>query len=156
MADILIPLPDLEATAELGAALADIVEPGDFVALQGPLGAGKTTLARALIEALNDGEPIEVTSPTYTLLQTYEVDGLEVWHADLYRLEEPEEALALGLGGANEAAFDAVQLVEWPERLGGYLPRHRLDIVLSVGPEGRTARLTGSAAWMKRLETVFE
>ena len=96
--------------AALAATLAAALRPGDIVALSGDLGAGKTTFARAVIGAL--GWEGEVPSPTFTLVQPYDTDP-EVWHVDLYRLDDPREADALGL-----FETDAVLLVEWPERLG--------------------------------------
>jgi tRNA threonylcarbamoyladenosine biosynthesis protein TsaE len=125
------------------------------IALHGDLGAGKTTFARGFITALaSAGEA--VPSPTFTLVQTYPVriDGTEtdIWHFDLYRLKHAEEAYELGI----EEAFDqGVSLIEWPERLGGLLPRRRLDVTLSPGdlPDSRRLRLASGdgASWEQRL-----
>jgi tRNA threonylcarbamoyladenosine biosynthesis protein TsaE len=138
------------ATARLGAAIAAALEVGDAVCLWGPLGAGKTTLARGLVRALTrSGE--DVPSPTFTLVQFYEATRLKLAHFDLYRLERPGEAHELGL---DEALDEGAALIEWPERLGGHLPADRLDIELQVigrgAAEQRLARLTPHGAWEGR------
>ena len=130
------------------------LKPGDVLALSGGLGAGKTALARALIQAATNEADEEVPSPTFTLVQTYECPNFEIWHFDLYRLEKSNDALELGI---DEAFAEAVSLIEWPERLGGYLPRRRLDILLSHGAgEGeREARLIAHGEdWRERLAIV--
>jgi len=142
-----LPLADEAATAALGARLAGIARPGDVIALHGDLGAGKTTLARALIRQLA-GPETEAPSPTFTLVQTYETPGLPVWHFDLYRLENPGEARELGL----EEAVDGLALIEWPERLGRDLPRMRLEVRLSFEGTGRIARLVDLDDWSTRLD----
>src|SRR5690606_35821703 len=109
-----IRLPDPAATEALGARIAHRLRAGDVIALYGGLGAGKTTLARGLIRALLRAD-VETPSPTYTLVQSYETPGLEVVHADLYRLESPEESVELGL---EDAFVAAATVIEWPERLG--------------------------------------
>ena len=131
-----LDLPTPEATARLGASLADGLVAGDMICLIGGLGAGKTTLARGLIGALM-GAPVEVPSPTFTLVQLYEAPALRVWHFDLYRLETAEEVVELGW----EEAADGLALVEWPEQAGRFLPRQRLDVRLTANGEGRIARL---------------
>lgn len=143
-------LPDAAATQALGATLAARLKVGDVVALQGDLGAGKTELARGLIRALF-GADTDVPSPTFTLVQTYEADSvpLSLWHFDLYRLEDPEEVFELGI---EDAFADAVSLIEWPERLGPYLPVRRLEIALSHDGNGRRASLSGGGDWPERLE----
>jgi len=103
-------LPDAAATAALGAQLAAALRPGDVVLLWGGLGAGKTTLARGLIAAWT-GIDEDAPSPTYTLVQVYESARGPLWHMDLYRLEDAEEALELGL---EDALVEAVTLIEWP------------------------------------------
>ena len=138
-------LPDQHATEALGARIAQLLRPGDAVCLFGPLGAGKTTLARGLIRALTTPEE-EVPSPTFTLVPFYEADP-PLAHFDLYRLERPEEAYEIGL---DEALEDGAALIEWPERLEGRLPADRLDIVLSHEGEARRARLQPHGAWEGR------
>lgn len=105
-------LDNEQATAALGARLAALARPGDVIALSGPLGAGKTALARAFIGAL--GHQGEVPSPSFAIVQPYERIDPPVWHVDLYRIENPAEIEELGL----DSATDAVLLVEWPERAG--------------------------------------
>lgn len=135
------------ATAHLGAAIAAELKPGDVICLAGPLGAGKSTLARGLIRALTTpGE--DVPSPTFTLVQFY--DGrVPVAHFDLYRLTSPEEAYEIGL---DEALGDSAVLIEWPQRLEGRLPADRLDIEIAFDEtgEGRRVRLTPHGAWEGR------
>jgi tRNA threonylcarbamoyl adenosine modification protein YjeE len=137
-----IALSDLSATGALGAAIAAALQPGDAVALWGDLGAGKTSLARALLRALGVAE--EVPSPTYSLVQSYDTPRLTVAHFDLYRLKQPRELEELGF----EAALDAgAVLVEWPERAPEALPPDALHVRLAIKAGGRTARLTGPARW---------
>jgi tRNA threonylcarbamoyladenosine biosynthesis protein TsaE len=142
-----LALPDEAATAALGARLADAARPGDVIALYGDLGAGKTTLARALIRRLA-GPETEAPSPTFTLVQTYATPQLSIWHFDLYRLEHSGEARELGL----EEAVDGLALIEWPERLGRELPRARLEVQLSFEGTGRIARLADFDDWSTRLD----
>lgn len=143
-------LPDEAATAALAQLLAPLLRQGDVLALQGDLGAGKTTFARALINAL-EGPVEEVPSPTFTLVQTYQRGELEIWHFDLYRLEDPEEAWELGI---EEAFSEGVSLIEWPDRLGSALPPERLELSLRHVDKGRRADLTGHGDWAARLEAL--
>lgn len=140
-------LPDEAATARLGAAVAAQLAPGEAVCLSGPLGAGKSTLARALVRALTTpGE--EVPSPTFTLVQFYEGPRLTVAHFDLYRLSDPDEAYEIGL---DEALETGAAVIEWPQRLEGRLPPDRLDIEIALADDGgRTARITPHGAWEGR------
>lgn len=140
-------LSDLAATQNLGAAIARLLRAGDVVALWGELGAGKTTLARAIISAL--GYAGEVPSPTFTLVQTYDLSPAAVWHFDLYRLDDPAEVVELGF---EEAQAGAISLIEWSERMGHLLPSDRLDIELSyAGEDSRHAELRGHGGWRDRL-----
>jgi tRNA threonylcarbamoyladenosine biosynthesis protein TsaE len=146
-----IVLADEAATARFAAVLARQAQPGDVVTLAGPLGAGKTSFARAFIAAL--GIRDEVPSPTFTLVQTYETAIGVVWHFDFYRLNSPDEVHELGL---DEALVDGIVLIEWPERLGALLPRERLDIVLEPGGDATTrlATLRASARWTVPLREI--
>ncbi|HEY0646303.1 tRNA (adenosine(37)-N6)-threonylcarbamoyltransferase complex ATPase subunit type 1 TsaE [Phenylobacterium sp.] len=140
-------LPDEAATARLGQAVAARLEPGEAVCLTGPLGAGKSTLARALVRALTTPDE-EVPSPTFTLVQFYEGPRLAVAHFDLYRLSDPDEAYEIGL---DEALDSGAAVIEWPERLEGRLPPDRLDIEIALAEDGgRTARLIPHGAWEGR------
>jgi len=145
-------LADADRTAALGRALAQRLRAGDVVALRGPLGAGKTSLARALIHALpgSPGSASEpVPSPTFTLVQVYERAAAPVWHFDLYRLSHSEEVWELGW---EEALAEGILLVEWPERLGALLPDTALVITLAPDDEdGRRAALAGPPPWDRRL-----
>jgi tRNA threonylcarbamoyladenosine biosynthesis protein TsaE len=146
---LVVSLANLDATARLAAALAPLLCAGDVVALEGDLGAGKTAFARALIRELTGGEE-EVPSPTFTLLQTYEAPDFDIWHFDLYRLEKPEDAFELGI---EDAMAEGVTLIEWPDRLGRYLPRDRLIMRMDYadGESARVATLSGGGGWRDRL-----
>lgn len=145
-----IPLEDEAATAALAARLAPLLRPRDMVALRGDLGAGKTAFARALVRTLSGDPAEEVPSPTFTLVQTYALPGLELWHFDLYRLSAAEEVLELGW---EEVRAEGCALVEWPDRLGWLLPPDRLDITLrATGPTSRVAEVTGQGSWVSRME----
>jgi tRNA threonylcarbamoyladenosine biosynthesis protein TsaE len=125
-----------DAMAALGGAIAPRLRAGDAVLLWGPLGAGKSTLARGLLRALI-GPEAEAPSPTFTLVQYYESPSLRLAHLDLYRLGAPEEVFELGL---EEAMAEGAVVIEWPERLGGALPPDRLDIVIAFDAEDDEAR----------------
>jgi tRNA threonylcarbamoyladenosine biosynthesis protein TsaE len=148
-------------TLALGEKLGAVVSAGDFIALTGPLGAGKTTLARGLVRAFI-GENVDVPSPTFTLVQVYSQvvqstaptplteSSLDLYHFDLYRLKDSEEVWELGW----EDISSAIALVEWPDRAGDYLPADRLDIVLSFDETGRTAQFFThkTEIWKDRLD----
>lgn len=139
-------LADEAATARLGAAIAHGLRAGEAVCLSGPLGAGKSTLARALVRALTTADE-DVPSPTFTLVQFYEGPRLKVAHFDLYRVSNPGEAYEIGL---DEALEDGAAVIEWPERLAGRLPADRLDVEIAIEGEGRRARLSPHGAWEGR------
>lgn len=143
-----IDLPNEAATARLGAAVADALRDGEAICLYGPLGAGKSTLARALVRALTTPDE-DVPSPTFTLVQFYETAAFPLAHFDLYRLTDAEEAFEIGL---DEALDEGAVLIEWPQRLQGRLPPDRLDIEISLedGGETRRARLIPHGAWKGR------
>lgn len=145
-----LDLADPAATVALGARLGARLGRGDVVGLSGGLGMGKTTLTRGIIAAWT-GISQEAPSPSYTLVQTYDGPGGELWHVDLYRLGRPEDAWELGL---EDAFATAVCVIEWPERIGGQLPPDRLDIALAVHGEGRRALLRARGAWRHRLDEI--
>lgn len=130
-------LPAEEDTDRLAQWLAERLQAGDAVLLSGPIGAGKSHLARAFIRA-RLGRFEDVPSPTFTLVQTYQADDVEIWHADLYRLSHPDEVLELGL---DEAFETAICLIEWPDRLGPLAPENGIRIGLSSQGEGRLAQI---------------
>jgi tRNA threonylcarbamoyladenosine biosynthesis protein TsaE len=144
--DILLPLATDADTAALGERLARAARAGDCILLEGPIGAGKSCLARAFIRALC-GPAEEVPSPTFTLVQTYEADGIEIWHADLYRLTHPDEVWELGL---DEAFAKAICLVEWPDRLGKHRPDGALCLTLESFGEGRLAKISGGPGHLRK------
>ena len=148
-----IALPDAEATTRLGQAVAPLLRAGDAVLLYGPLGMGKSTLARGLIRALTTPDE-DVPSPTFTLVQFYESDP-PVAHFDLYRLNAPEEAFEIGL---DEALDDGCALIEWPERLGEELSRFlgpdRLIIRIAEQGDGRLATVSGAGRWEQLIDHV--
>jgi len=150
-----VALPDEQATQRLAIDIANSLMPGDLVTLSGDLGAGKTTFARALIRYLAGDSTIEVPSPTFTLMQTYDLPQLQLIHVDLYRLSGPAELAELGF---DELPQDAVVLVEWPDRAAGHLPADRLDIALTLAPklklEFRHARVTGYGALGPRVDRM--
>jgi tRNA threonylcarbamoyladenosine biosynthesis protein TsaE len=138
------PLPDLGATRALGARIAATLRPGDAVTLAGDLGAGKTTLARAILASLGVDEA--VPSPTFTLEQSYAGPGLAVSHFDLYRLKNGRELEELGL---EEALEQGAALIEWPERAEGHLPSDRLTVELRGDAKERRAILHGPSRWQE-------
>ena len=148
-----LSLPDAEATTRLGAAIAPRLASGETVLLYGPLGMGKSTLARGLIRALTHPDE-DVPSPTFTLVQFYESDP-PVAHFDLYRLIRAEEAAEIGL---DEALDDGCAIIEWPERLGedpaAWLGPDRLVVTLAEDGAGRVATVSGVGAWETKLKDL--
>lgn len=147
-----IDLPDVAAMQAFGARIAARLRAGDVVALSGPLGAGKTTLARAIVAAL--GHEGEVPSPTFTLIETYDLLDPPLVHADFYRLENPEDVQELGIEDYREGA---ALIAEWPERAGGFAQE---PACLSVRIEtmtgkmedgGRRAIVEAGEDWQSRL-----
>lgn len=142
-------LPDLEAVARFGARIAAALHPGDVVALSGGLGAGKTTLARAIIAAL--GHEGEVPSPSFAIVELYDppMVRLPLVHADFYRLTRPEDAEELGL---DDYRRNAALIAEWPEHAGGFAHEPGcLAISLEIFGEGRIAIVEPGADWLGRL-----
>ncbi|MFC7291574.1 tRNA (adenosine(37)-N6)-threonylcarbamoyltransferase complex ATPase subunit type 1 TsaE [Hirschia litorea] len=135
-------------TFALAQSLAPILRVSDVIALYGDLGAGKTTFARALIRTLLSEAQMDVPSPTFTIVQTYDAPQFPIWHFDMYRIEDESELDELGL----DETIDGLTLIEWPSRMGEQLPTYRLDITLDLDATGRSATLTGHGEdWIKRL-----
>lgn len=131
-------------TVALARRLAAGLKPGDVLCLHGDLGMGKSVFARGLIRAFSNKPDLEVPSPTFTLVQTYDTDAGDVWHFDLYRLKSPDEVYELGW---EEGRANAIVIVEWPERLGYLMPPGRIDINLSQATDGaRLLQITGETA----------
>ena len=144
---ITLALPNEDATARLGVCLAKYMRGGETLLLEGPIGAGKSHLARALIRA-RLGRMEDVPSPTFTLVQVYEAD-VEIWHIDLYRLNHPDRVLELGL---EEAFEHAICLIEWPDRLGSTLPEQGVHLTLKNENEGRVALISSDLPWIENLQ----
>ena len=144
---MILTLPDLNAVAALGRRIAAKLQPGDVVALSGDLGAGKTTLSRAILAAA--GHAGEVPSPTFTIIETYARTDPPIVHADFYRLDDPSELEEIGLEDYREGA---ALLAEWPDRAGGFAHEPaRLSVELENGGEGRRAIVEGGSAWHGRM-----
>jgi len=133
-----LALKDTAATLALGRQIAARLRMGDTLALTGSLGAGKTTLARGIIQALIGD--IEVPSPTYTLVQIYETPYFDLWHCDMYRLEQPEDGYELGFPDAFDTA---VVMIEWPDKLGSLMPEQAKIIEIIFDGSARIANLSG-------------
>ena len=154
MPEAVFDLPDAEATTRLGAAIAPLLAPGETVLLYGPLGMGKSTLARGLVRALTRPDE-DVPSPTFTLVQFYESEP-PLAHFDLYRLTRAEEAAEIGL---DEALDVGCAVIEWPERLGedptAWLGPDRLTLTLAEHGVGRRATVSGAGAWESKLKDLY-
>src|SRR6516164_1505419 len=150
-----LTVPNKAALAAFMADIAAALEPGDLVTLSGDLGAGKTTFARALIRYLAGDQTVDVPSPTFTFVQTYELPRFPLVHADLYRVTGATELTELGFDDLPEGA---VVLMEWPDRAAGLLPPDRLDVALTLAPklklEIRQARVTGYGSFAPRAERL--
>ena len=140
-----VSLPDEAATIDLAQKLAKVARAGDVVLLAGPLGAGKTSFARAFIRALCGDAGLNVPSPTFTLVQQYEAGELGIWHYDLWRLLDH---LALEELGWDEAER-GIALVEWPDRLGPLTPEGALLVTLAHAGDGRVAQLQGPEKFLR-------
>lgn len=164
MNELTVDSPNEACTSELGLLLGRSLQSGDILALWGELGAGKTFLARSLARGLGVPAAIPITSPTFTFINEYE-GRLRLYHLDLYRLTHPDELETLPW---REALFgNGVAVVEWPERLGSFLPDERWDIELGItGDESRTIRIAAhgekqavrlaqwAAEWEKTVERL--
>lgn len=144
-----ITLADERATQALANELAGILSAGDLLTLSGDLGSGKTTFARALIRALTGNPNEETPSPTFTLMQEYQGERFSIVHADLFRIGSGDELTELGW---DEAADQALVIVEWPERAGSALTPERIDIRLDIAPTGaRVATISGAGPYVAKL-----
>ena len=156
-ASFTVPLADEPATARLAVDLACALEPGDLVTLSGDLGAGKTAFARALIRHLAGDDTIEVPSPTFTLIQSYELPRFPLVHADFYRLSGAGELAELGFDDLPEGT---VVLLEWPDRAAGLLPPDRFDVTFTLvpklGAEARNARIVGYGTFAARAQRMAD
>ncbi len=140
--DCVIQTASEEETIEFAAKFAWDLQAGDSVLLHGDLGMGKSVFSRAVIRSLCNDAVMEVPSPTFTLVQTYDVEDDCIWHFDLYRLSDPDEIYELGW---EEAQVDGILLIEWPERLGGLTPRKHYEVSLTQG----------DGADMRRIEVKY-
>lgn len=141
-----------KASARLGQALAVHLKPGHVVLLSGPIGAGKSHIARAILRDLGVSE--DIPSPTFTLVQTYHVEALEIWHADLYRLSHVDEVAELGLLDAFETS---VVLIEWPDLLVNELPKAALSISISLGSDENTRQIhfrSADSQWLPVFDDI--
>lgn len=144
-----------EATVRVAGQIGAQLAAGDTILLEGPIGAGKTHFARGLIQSVL-AVPEDVPSPTFTLVQVYDVQQGELWHSDLYRLGDVSEIVELGLTTAFE---DAICLVEWPDRLGGLAPTNALNIRFETGDTDEARQLAFSwedAKWQARLKDIID
>ena len=138
------PLQTEHDTCRLAERFAKSLEPGDVLLLSGPIGAGKSHFARCLIRS-RLGQEIDVPSPTFTLVQTYDDPEFEIWHCDLYRLSHPDEVLELGL---QEAFETGVVLVEWPDRLGDAVPANAINLMFEAGEVEHRVTISASRRWL--------
>jgi tRNA threonylcarbamoyl adenosine modification protein YjeE len=143
-----LELPDAAATTKFGAQIGRRMRGHDVVCLRGGLGVGKTSFSRGLIQELCG--PMEVPSPTFTLVQTYTAPAFDIWHFDLYRLETAEDIWELGI---EDALDGGVCLIEWPDRIENMLNGDELNIDFGFSGQGRTAMLSGGKHWKNRLKT---
>ena len=148
-----VQLSSVDDTAQWAARFGAVLRPGDVILMTGDIGAGKSFLARSIIQS-HQSTPEDVPSPTFTLVQTYDTYLGEIWHADLYRLSGPDDVIELGLYDAFDTA---ICLIEWPDRLQDLTPQTALNIAFSVGQaeDARTLTITApNQDWRVRLEQV--
>lgn len=151
-----VAVSDQNGTEALAATLASTAKAGDVILMHGTLGMGKSAFCRAFVRAVANNPHEEVPSPTFTLVQIYELDPLPVWHFDLYRLSDPEEVHELDI---EDAFADAISLIEWPDRLEYLTPENRLDIHIELGPnpDARVFVLEPHGAdWQTRIENLAD
>src|ERR1700722_3622863 len=154
-ASFTVTIPNEAAMVAFMTDIAGALEPGDLVTLSGALGAGKTAFARALIRYLAGDDTVEVPSPTFTLIQSYELPRFALAHADFYRLSGAAELAELGF---DDLPIGTVVLLEWPDRAAGFLPSDRIDITLTLAPqlnsEVRNARVVGYGVCGQRVVRI--
>ena len=151
--ELIIDLPDEDATRLLAEDVASVLVRGDVVALQGDLGAGKTSFARALLRAFVDDAALEVPSPTFTLVQSYDGGRFPIAHFDFYRLSSADELDEIGF---DEAVADGAALVEWPERAETRLPNERISLLFEIAGAGRRVEIVGDSPFKDRLRCSFQ
>jgi tRNA threonylcarbamoyladenosine biosynthesis protein TsaE len=139
-------------TAALARQIAPLLRPGDTLLLSGAIGSGKSFFARAMIRARMGNPDEEVPSPSFTLVQTYQAEGIEIWHCDLYRLRTAQDVWELGL---DEAFIRAICLIEWPDRLGDMAPENALSLEFLALEGHHQLTLNGDAVWAERLGDVL-
>lgn len=147
-----INIENQNQTEACAQQIAQIARAGDVIALHGTLGMGKSVFCRAFIRALTTPDE-EVPSPTFTLVQIYDTDAAELYHFDMYRLETPDDCLELGI---EEAFSDGISLIEWPSKIGTYLPWNCLNIEIAPGdnPTARTITFSSQGNWLDRLKEI--
>lgn len=144
---MIVECPDALSTQALGERLGRVLSAGSVVALRGPLGAGKTTLTQGVARGVGSDEP--VTSPTFVLMQIYESGRLPLYHFDAYRLEGPDELLAIGV--EDYLWGDGAVLMEWPERAGDLLPADHLEVMIDFEGEGRRIEFKAGGAQSEKI-----
>ncbi len=149
---ITLKLSDEAATVDFAARISGLLKIGDTLLLEGPIGSGKSTFARACIQQ-RLGRAEDVPSPTFTLVQTYHHDRGDIWHCDLYRLTHPDEALELGL---DEAFETAICLIEWPDRLGDTVPDGCLLLRFLAEKDGHSITICAEDHWRYRLSEFYD
>lgn len=148
---ISVDVQNEDAMSALGRSIAPLLSAGDCICLSGPLGAGKSVLARSIVQSLLL-EPEEVPSPTFTIVQVYEAIDFEIWHCDLYRLGDQMQVFELGLADAIDSA---VCLIEWPDVLENLKPADALNVVFDVQDENRTLTISWNQGdWSEKLKDV--
>ncbi len=149
-----VRLPSPQATGRLAQHISDWLAPGDVLLIEGSIGAGKSHFCRAAIRHMlaKEGWDEDVPSPTFTLVQTYELPDMEVWHADLYRLTDPDQTWELGL---DEAYETAVVLIEWPDRLGEAAPKNALRLCLTADGDDADSRIATFSATSSRWKDLL-
>jgi len=147
MSERMFALPDEAATRQLASRVAAAMEDGAVFHLEGELGAGKSSFARALLQAL--GVAGRIKSPTYSLVENYPLERGQAWHLDLYRIADPDELQWLGVDALGESG--AVVLIEWPQRGRGAIPPPDVELALAYAGTGRSAHMRAGSARGERL-----